>query len=97
MTITLKDLDQAFADLWIHTDMLPTLLEKWQELVAEYMASVEPSQQILIELEQRINHWEMVLEENRTLLEMHQLALKKDIKTGEKDAKKEAAATKYKS
>jgi hypothetical protein len=95
MKLTLTDLDKAFDDLWLHTEQLPALLEKWQEMVSEYIAGVEPTEVILRNLEERMDFWQKVLEENRNLFEAHQDSLKDSIKTGEPDVNKIQRSKKY--
>ncbi|MFQ3280870.1 hypothetical protein [Reinekea sp.] len=92
---TLKQLDTAFNDLWLHTEQLPTLLEKWQELVSEHLAELGDNKKELDAFEERMNFWQKVLEENRTLIQAHQSTLKETIKTGEPSPKKDKQTKAY--
>jgi DNA repair ATPase RecN len=96
MSFTLREIDQAFKEIWLHSELLPTFLEKWQEMVSEYLSEIEPNESNLTEFEQRMDHWQSVLEENRTLIEAHQASLKEAIKSGEPNAKKSEQSKKYK-
>jgi hypothetical protein len=80
---TLKELDQAFNDLWMHTEQLPTLLDKWQELVSEQLATLGEDKADLDAFESKMRIWQNTLEENRALLIAHQANLKRQISTGE--------------
>ena len=95
MTATLNDLDQAFEELWLHTEQLPTLLEHWQEMVSAYLREVEPTEQTLAEFEAKMDHWQRVLEENRDLLQAYQVTLKDKIATGEPSPLKKGKADRY--
>jgi hypothetical protein len=81
--LTLEELDQSFDQLWLNTAQLPALLTKWQELVSEYLAELEPSAQKLIAFEEKMSRWQTILEENRSLLEGYQQTLKNEIVEGQ--------------
>lgn len=94
--LTLKDLDQAFDNLWLNTQHLPSLLEKWQEMVSEYLSKLEPTAKNLNEFEERMEYWQTVLEENRTLLYEFQKSLKSEIVSGKPNKESIKKAKRYK-
>lgn len=81
--MTLADLDKAFIDLWKHPNQLPALLEKWQEMVSEYLAGVEQTDAFVKEYETYLHRWQLILAKNRELIAKEQDGLKSQLKTGE--------------
>ncbi|MDN3649231.1 hypothetical protein QWZ13_09935 [Reinekea marina] len=92
---TLKQLDTAFNDLWLNTEQLPTLLDKWQEMVSEHLSTLGDNKEDLDAFEERMIFWHAVLEENRSLIQAHQATLKETIKTGEPSPKKDEQTRAY--
>ncbi len=93
---SLADLDNAFQMLWVHPEQLPTLLEKWQELVSETLSQTEPDPEFLAEFERYMIKWETVLAENRQLLQEHQKSLKSKLGKGQPKVSAQKIQEKFK-
>ncbi|EAR09452.1 hypothetical protein [Reinekea blandensis] len=93
--LTLKDLDQAFHQIWRNTAQMPALLDKWQQLVRDFLAKQTDDDSQIREFESYMSHWQSVLEENRALLEKHQKSLKSELETGTDNPLKAKKAKKY--
>ncbi len=93
--LTLKDLEEAFKQLWLNTSQLPTLLDKWQEMVSQYLKEIEPSESELELIEKQMDHWNQVLVENRMLIEEHQKTLKQEIGSGDENSRSQTQAESY--
>ena len=81
--MTFKQLDNAFIELWQHPAQLHTLLDKWQEMVAEYLAAAEQTEAFKAEYEQYLVRWQDTLAKNRALLLAEQQQLKSKLSIGE--------------
>ncbi|MEJ2044565.1 MAG: hypothetical protein P8X74_09625 [Reinekea sp.] len=95
--MTLDDLDKAFIDLWMHPNQLPALLDKWQEMVSEYLAEIEQTEAFVKEYETYLHRWQLILAKNRELMAQEQNGLKSQLKTGEMKVDPTVIARKFRS
>lgn len=61
MTLTLKDLDNAFDNIWQHSTQIPALLDVWYGLVDEFLTTVDATMVNEHELNARLDYWDALL------------------------------------